>query len=133
MRFCMVTTFYPPWSFGGDAIFVEALGRGLTEAGHEVEVVHCLDSYLALAPADLAAAVPPPTPSPIRVHTLRSRAGILSPLATQQTGRPIFKAALRRLLGAGRFDVIHFHNVSLVGGPAILECDAITLGVDRLA
>jgi len=34
MRFCMITTFYPPYHFGGDAIL-----------GHEVEVVHCEDSY----------------------------------------------------------------------------------------
>jgi glycosyltransferase involved in cell wall biosynthesis len=122
MRFCMVTTFYPPWSFGGDAVFVEALSGGLAEAGHEVEVVHCLDSYRALAPrAATVAPLPAPTPPAVRVHTLSSRLGILSPLATQQTGLPIFKAAaLRRLLGAGRFDVIHFHNVSLVGGPAVL-------------
>ena len=25
MRFCMITTFYPPYSFGGDAVFVQAL------------------------------------------------------------------------------------------------------------
>jgi glycosyltransferase involved in cell wall biosynthesis len=122
MRFCMVTTFYPPWSFGGDAVFVEALSRGLAEAGHEVEVIHCLDSYRALAPRDtLCASVPAPSSAAVRVHTLSSRAGLLSPLATQQTGRPIFKAAaLRRLLAAGRFDVIHFHNISLIGGPAVL-------------
>jgi hypothetical protein len=27
MRFCMVTTFYPPYHFGGDAVFVQALAR----------------------------------------------------------------------------------------------------------
>jgi glycosyltransferase involved in cell wall biosynthesis len=130
LRFCMVTTFYPPYSFGGDAIFVEALSRGLAEQGHEVDVIHCLDSYRALARATpreaaaggLAQAAPAAQAAGVRVHRLRSRFGILSPLATQQTGRPWLKSAeLRRLLEAKRFDVIHFHNVSLVGGPAVLR------------
>jgi hypothetical protein len=45
MRICMVTTFYPPYHFGGDAVFVQALARALTSAGHQVEVVHCEDAY----------------------------------------------------------------------------------------
>ena len=115
----MITTFYPPYSFGGDAVFVEALSRGLAEQGHEVDVIHCLDSYRALAPrAPAGRAVPA---AGVHVHRLRSPFGILSPLATQQTGRPWLKAAqLRRLLDAKPFDVIHFHNVSLIGGPAVL-------------
>jgi len=120
LRFCMITTFYPPYSFGGDAIFVEALSRGLAEQGHEVDVIHCLDSYRALAPRSPAGHAVPA--AGVRVHRLRSPFGILSPLATQQTGRPWLKSAqLRRLLAAKPFDVIHFHNVSLIGGPAVLR------------
>ena len=29
MRFCMVTTFYPPYHFGGDATYVRALSHAL--------------------------------------------------------------------------------------------------------
>jgi glycosyltransferase involved in cell wall biosynthesis len=124
LRFCMITPFYPPYSFGGDAVFVEALSRGLAERGHEVDVVHCVDSFRALAPR--AAFRPAPRQEGgVRVHALRSRFGILSPLATHQTGHPLLKsAALRRLLTARRFDVIHFHNVSLIGGPALLQYGA---------
>jgi glycosyltransferase involved in cell wall biosynthesis len=121
MRFCMITTFYPPWSFGGDAVLVQQLARALGDRGHEVHVVHCLDAFRALggraerAPAELSDG-----PN-VTVHGLESRAGPLSPLATHQTGRPLFKARpIRRLLERG-FDVIHFHNVSLIGGPAILR------------
>jgi len=40
---------------------------------------------------------------------------------TQATGRPGFKRApIARVLDAG-FDVIHFHNISLAGGPGILS------------
>jgi hypothetical protein len=27
LRFCMLTTFYPPYSFGGDGVYVHALSR----------------------------------------------------------------------------------------------------------
>jgi glycosyltransferase involved in cell wall biosynthesis len=48
---------------------------------------------------------------------------------TYLTGRPGVKARqLRRLLDGGRFDVIHFHNVSLIGGPGVLAYgDAVKL------
>ena len=45
MRFCMVTTFYPPYNFGGDGIFVHQLSNELAKRGHYVEVVHCTDAY----------------------------------------------------------------------------------------
>ncbi len=35
MRFCMVTTFYPPFQFGGDATYVRALSRAPVARGHE--------------------------------------------------------------------------------------------------
>jgi len=47
----MITTFYPPYSFGGDAIFVERLSSELARRGHHVEVIHCEDSYRLLARA----------------------------------------------------------------------------------
>ena len=48
MRFCMVTTFFPPYHFGGDAVFVANLANLLAGAGHHVEVVHCVDSFRLL-------------------------------------------------------------------------------------
>jgi hypothetical protein len=45
VRFCMVTTFYPPYHFGGNAVFVRSLARALVSQGHEVEVVHCENAY----------------------------------------------------------------------------------------
>jgi glycosyltransferase involved in cell wall biosynthesis len=119
MRFCMVTTFYPPYHFGGDALFVRSLARALVADGHTVEVVHCEDAYRLRGDPWLAEA-PSAASDGVVVHRLRSRLGPLSPLITQQTGRPGLKrAALRRILDR-QFDVIHFHNISLVGGPAVL-------------
>jgi len=67
-------------------------------------------------------------PQCVRVHTLRSKAGRWSCLATHQLGRPIVHGRRIREILAGGFDVIHFHNISLVGGPGILAYgDAIKL------
>jgi len=115
----MVTTFYPPYHFGGDALFVRSLARKLVDEGHHVEVVHCEDAY-RLRGDSMPQASDSDGHDAIVVHRLRSRFRALSPLVTQQTGRPGFKhRALARILGQP-FDVIHFHNISLVGGPAVL-------------
>ncbi|MFL5620540.1 MAG: glycosyltransferase family 4 protein [Gemmatimonadaceae bacterium] len=119
LRFCMVTTFYPPRSFGGDAMAVQTLARALVRAGHHVTVVCDDDAYRALSGNN--APVPPEIDDGVVVHRLASRLGAIAVGLTQQTGRPIVHGAmLRRILDGGRFDVIHYHNLSLVGGPAAL-------------
>jgi hypothetical protein len=45
LRFCMITTFYPPYHYGGDAVFVQQLSNELAARGHQVEVIHCKDAY----------------------------------------------------------------------------------------
>lgn len=119
LRFCMITTFYPPYNFGGDGILVRRLANELAQRGHHVEVVHCLDSFRLLA-RQMPEIVCKDHPN-VTIHRLKSPFGFLSPLATQQTGRPFFKSTkLSRILHKG-FDVVHFHNISLVGGPKVLE------------
>jgi glycosyltransferase involved in cell wall biosynthesis len=119
LRFCMLTTFYPPFHFGGDAVGVQRLSRALVRRGHEVTVVHDVDAWRALSRAPEPEIQP--EPAGLKVVRLRSRLGMLSPLLTQQLGRPVIHgAAIRRILAEGRFDVIQYHNVSLVGGPGLL-------------
>jgi len=124
MRFCMVTTFYPPCNFGGDGIAIERLSRALVRRGHEVTVVHDVDTYRALGgrlPERLASEE---QVDGVRVIRLRSRLGVVSPFLVHQLGRPILhRRRLRRLLAPGRFNVVHYHNVSLIGGPEILTWD----------
>jgi glycosyltransferase involved in cell wall biosynthesis len=56
----------------------------------------------------------------VELVRLESNFPRLSLLATQQLGRPVAHATrLKELLGDNRFDVVHFHNVSLIGGPAV--------------
>ncbi len=117
MRFCMVTTFYPPYHFGGDGTYVRALSEALAELGHEVTVVHCEDAYRLAAnePEQLN------SPSGVDVRTIKSRFGILSPLITQQTGFPGIKHAELKAILKEEYDVVNFHNISLIGGPGIIR------------
>ena len=120
MKFCMLTTFFGTHSFGGDAAFVDRLSRALARQGHEVHVIHCRDAFEASRGDQTPRPYSPPPG--VVIHPLESRAGRLSPLATHQTGRPLFKSrAIGRLLSEIRPDVVHFHNLSLIGGPGLLQ------------
>jgi glycosyltransferase involved in cell wall biosynthesis len=127
MKFCMITTFFGPHSFGGDAAYVDRLSQALCRLGHEVHVYYCVDAFNAVRgdhPLREYTA-----PAGIHLHPLKSPFGILSPLATQATGEPWFKSdALREVLDDPDTDVVHFHNISLVGGPGVLG-----LGANRRA
>lgn len=119
----MVTTFYPPYSFGGDATALRSLALALKRAGHEVTVVSDTDAFRALSQAPAAPA--PAQGGEVRVEWLHSRAGKLSLLLTHQLGYPVMQGRhLRSFLAKGGFDVVHFHNISLVGGPGILGLPA---------
>ena len=117
----MVTTFYPPYNFGGDGIFVRELALSLARLGHYVRVIHCEDAYrLGANPGD------PGLPQRyddqgVDVCRLKSSMGPLSPLLTQQLGHPALKTRALAELLEDDFDVINYHNISLIGGPAILS------------
>ena len=127
MSFCMITTFYPPYHSGGEAFYLYCLTNELARRGHKVTVVHCVDSYR------VQTAAPPRGDFPhvpgVTVHRLKSRVGRVSPLITYLTGHPGLKApALDRIFAASRFDVVHFHLMTLFG-PATLRygADAVRL------
>ena len=124
LRFCMITTFYPPYSFGGDAVYIYRLVNELANRGHSVDVIHDVDSFLLLQPSGAKGDYP--NHENVRLHPLKSRAGFLSPFLTQQTSIPFLKEKkIRSILSAGNFDVIHFHNMSLIGISALQYGDAI--------
>lgn len=119
LRFAMVTTFYPPFNFGGDGYAVQRLAHALARRGHSVDVIHDADAFRSLSTGP----EPEPVAAPhgVTIHRLESRAPTLSCLATQQTGRPVVHGkTIETILDTG-FDVIHFHNISLVGGPGVLR------------
>lgn len=131
LRFLMLTTFYPPYSFGGDAIGVQRLSRGLVRRGHHVTVIHDGDAYATLrGPASLPQLPLHVDDDGVEVIRLQSRVAPLSVLLTQQLGRPVINGRrIRALLRAGRYDVVNFHNTSLIGGPGLFRYarDAVSL------
>lgn len=127
LHFCMLTTFYPPFSFGGDAMGIQRLSQALVRWGHSVTIILDTDAYNILSP-NPDPAIPPSTDG-VEVIPLGSGIRKISTLLTQQTGRPLIQGKrIRQLLDTGNYDVIVFNNISLVGGPGLLEYgDALKL------
>jgi glycosyltransferase involved in cell wall biosynthesis len=121
LNFLHLTTFYPPYSFGGDAMYLYRLCHALADAGHHVDVIHCVDAYHLLHPAQPEVRF---TEHPnVTRHELRSGYGWLSPFLTQQTGRPYLKMRhIRPVFDSKPYDVVHFHNTSLLG-PKVLTLE----------
>ena len=114
LSFCMVTTFYPPYHFGGEALYLYRLANQLALAGHRVTVVHCADSYEMLTNANPRGEFP--HHENVTVHPLRTGFRSLSPLVTYLSGRPGLKSpALRDIFAGEDFDVVHFHQMTLFG------------------
>ncbi len=117
LKILMFTTFYPPYSFGGDAIGVQRMARALAARGHQVTVVHDEDSYLILGGKVQAEGAP----DGVTRLGLRAANGFLSNLLTQQVGRPVMHGArIQALINEMRPDIIWYNNTSLVGGPGLL-------------
>ena len=117
LSFCMVTTYYPPYHFGGDAMYIYRLSNELARRGHKVTVVHSVDAYKILRP-------PKPTgefPNEPGVTVRQVKLGPAAPVATYLSGRPGLNAHVLDEVFRESFDVVHFHNVSLIGGPGVLS------------
>ena len=126
MRIAIVTTFYPPFNFGGDGQYVRRLAHALAARGHQVEIIHDSDAFRALG--GKAASETANEPEGVTVHRLKSAMPVLSCLATQQLGTPLVHGRRINEILSRNFDVIHYHNISLVGGPGILASgDAVKL------
>ena len=120
LRIASLTTFYPPYSFGGDAVDVQRTARALARRGHDVTVIYDRDAFRSVAGGRTP--VEPARDPEVEVIALESRLGSLSALLTHQFGRPVMHAAaLDRLDRERQFDVVLFNNVSLIGGPGLLS------------
>jgi glycosyltransferase involved in cell wall biosynthesis len=118
VSFCMVTTFYPPYHFGGEALYLYRLANELARAGHRVTVVHCADSFDLLSTGEPRGDFPH-HPN-VTVHPLRTGFKGLSPLVTYLSGRPGLKSrALDDIFDGETFDVVHFHLMTLFGPGAL--------------
>ena len=91
LSICMVTTFYPPHSFGGDGMHVYRLSNELARRGHEVTVVNSVAAYDLLGPGP-ATGVFPNEPG-VTLRPLETPTGRLDPLVTYLSGRPLLSGA----------------------------------------
>lgn len=121
----MVSTFYPPYSFGGDGMHIYRLSNELARRGHSVDVFYCQDSFLLMNGKHPTADFP--NHELVKVHPLKSGKGMLSPLLTQQTGIPFLKGNLKKALEENDYDVVHYNNMSLIGIKALSYGNAIKL------
>ena len=116
MKICMVTSFFGRHSFGGDSVYVERLSRALWRRGHEVHVAYSSGAF------DLARGSQPlrryDDSSHLAVHDIgRGVRGQIAAFWNHQTGGAGLEfQALGSLLKGQEFDLIHLHNVSLLGG-----------------
>jgi len=117
LKILMFSTFYPPYSFGGDAIGTQRMAQALAARGHRVTVVHDQDAYLTLGGKPVA----PGPEDGVRTIGLRAHNGFVSTLLTQQTGRPfVHRARIAEIVAEGH-DITWYNNISLVGGPGLLK------------
>src|SRR5690348_13877798 len=119
LSICFVSTFYPPYHHGGEAMYLYLLANELAEAGHRVTVVHCVDAYELLTKEAPRGEFP--HHENVTVHSIRTGHRILSPLVTYLSGRPALKSkALDAVFDDADFDVVHFH-LSTLFGPGVLR------------
>ncbi len=119
MRICMFTTFYPPYHTGGCGIHVYQLSNLLAQQGHQVEVLHCLDSYSIKRKTKQGGKYE--KHKNLKVHRIESGLGQIAPALTYLTGYPLLVGKKLRKILNNDFDVIHYHNISLFGGLAALS------------
>ena len=94
LSFCMVTTFYPPYHFGGDAIHAYRLTNALARRGHEVTVVYSEDAYRALGGDERRRSRPSPASRSIRCERTASGVGVARHLPDGPAG--VLRARARR-------------------------------------
>ena len=111
MKILMTTSFYPPFHIGGDAIHVKYLAEELVRMGHEVHVLHSMDAYNFKRKENKT-----PQKSSVIVHTMKSPIGKLEPILNYSFGTQRYTMNFfKKLVEREKFDVVHHHNISLLG------------------
>jgi glycosyltransferase involved in cell wall biosynthesis len=115
LSFLFTTTFFPPYHLGGDATHVYHLSCELAKRGHEVHVVHWMDSYYWQRKGE-PDAIQYPLPGNVVVHPLWSTLGKLAPPLSYISGIPFsLRDDIDTIIKNVKPDVIHHHNVAGFG------------------
>jgi glycosyltransferase involved in cell wall biosynthesis len=111
LRFILTSSFYPPYHIGGAELHVNYLAQELVKRGHEVHVLHSVDAYRVKrgkeqfeAKQDGVLVHPIETP-------LSASAYAAYVLGASHAVTRVFAALVEKV----RPDVVHHHNVSLLG------------------
>lgn len=118
----ILTTFYPPYHIGGDGVHAYQLTNELSKIGHEVHVIHLLDSYLIKRNEPRNGVYP--NGSRVTIHAIKSPYGIFSLLNACILGKSFFiEKNIRNIIADVDPDIIHHHNVAGFG-PGVFKYNA---------
>jgi glycosyltransferase involved in cell wall biosynthesis len=107
----MSATYYPPYHLGGDAIHVKYLASELAKIGHEVHIFYSRDAY-NIKRRHLPYLVESEN---ILIHEFKTHSN-LSPYSAYFFGNsPTLRRAFRDLVREIKPQVVHHHNISLLG------------------
>ncbi|HOO77099.1 MAG TPA: glycosyltransferase family 4 protein [bacterium] len=112
LRFCLVTTFYPPFHPGGCGLHVYHLANLLAADGHEVVVAASAGAHAV----KISERRPGEYPHHPGVRVVRVEGGRGEALATYLAGRGLKASRALRGVLEREHDVVHYHNISLFGG-----------------
>jgi glycosyltransferase involved in cell wall biosynthesis len=115
----MLTDLYPPFHSGGAGIYAYELSQALAERGHAVDVIHSLDCFHAKG-GELRGGTWPNHPN-VTVQTVQSRAGRFAAGLSLVTGHPVAKRRWLFDTLQRPYDVIHYHAMHHLGGPALFR------------
>mgnify|MGYP000534247044 FL=1 len=111
-KILMVSTFYPPYHLGGDAIHVKYLADELSKAGHEVHVIHSLDAY-NLKKNEKKHENDADTE---HIYRLKTELGAISAAGSYIIGKNRSADRLvEKVCSEIKPDWIHYHNISMLG------------------
>lgn len=126
LKFVMTTTFYPPYHIGGDAIHVYYLSNELAKLGHEIHIIHNIDSYSWQRKDNPAKNYSKnySNHDNVIVHSIKSPIGKVSPLISYIFGPPFpVTRRINEIVHNVNADVLHHHNIAGFG-PFILKAKA---------
>jgi glycosyltransferase involved in cell wall biosynthesis len=114
----MVTTHFPPYHLGGDAVFVKYLSEELARRGHEVHVFHHPSAFKAIRGEHVPRSIEQ-VDSRLSRHTTESSAPGLDTLISLTIGtRARAVDQFASLAKSIEPDVIHWHNTKgFIGTP----------------
>src|SRR2546428_767015 len=113
LKFVITAVFYPPYHLGGDANHVRYLAEALAAQGHEVHVEY---SPAALALKRGRPDLDEAGDGGVIGHPIKAATARLQPLSAWIFGAPpSVRRHHRQLVDGVRPDIIHYHNLSLLG------------------